>query len=1180
MAEPREYSLDDKYLLERGRVALSGIQALVRLPLDQHRADRRAGLRTATLISGYRGSPLGGYDVLLQANQRILADHQVRFLPGVNEDLGATAVFGSQLANKFPRPKYDGVLGIWYGKGPGVDRSGDAFRHANLTGVGRYGGVLAVAGDDPASKSSTVPSASEVALSDAQMPVLFPADVQDLLDLGLAGFALSRYSGLWVGFKVTTNVADEFASLVVDPDRIRPVIPSFEYRGAPWQPTQNHMLFPPYSVQLEQEVFEGRLEAARRFAAANRLNRVVLDSRDAWLGIVAAGKTYLDVRESFTRLGFSDPDLERLGIRLFRVGMLYPLEAETIRAFAAGLEEVLVIEEKRPFLESGIRDALFGMPNHPRVTGKTDDQGRPLVPGYGELETEPVARILMARLATRLPAETLAGRLERLAPVPAATVALSGPAHRLSYFCSGCPHNRSTVVPEGSIAAAGIGCHGMAITMDRIGAGFTHMGAEGAQWVGASFFTETPHLFQNMGDGTLFHSGTLAIRQAVAAGVTMTYKVLYNGAVAMTGGQAVDGGLPVPELTRALAAEGVAKTVVVTDEPRRYRTISLAPGVEVRPRERLDQTQRELREIAGVTVLIYDQHCAADLRRKRKRGEAPVRPMRVFINERICEGCGDCGAKSNCLSVLPVETEFGRKTQIHQSSCNTDYSCLEGDCPAFVTVVPDGARRNGSRGRGISFGTDLPGPPARPSPRPPVTNLYLLGIGGTGVVTINHILGTAAVLEGKAVRCLDQTGLSQKGGSVVSHLKIFEGPTEASNKIGVADADGYLGFDVLTAADAKHLIRATPDRTVAVISSSHLPTGLMVRNPAVEFPADSELHARIDGVTRAAENVYLDADAIADHLFGSHLPANLIVVGAGYQRGLIPLAAETIEQAIRLNGTAAEMNVQAFRAGRRLVAEPAWIESLGVTRIGALAAGTRSPSPAERALIERMGANGGLKRLLEIRVPDLTSYQNLEYASQYLAFVERVLAAERGLGRGTPLAEAVARSLHKLMAYKDEYEVARLALDPEFDRALTEAFGPLAAMHYRLHPPLLRALGLKRKLALGRWFRVPFRVLRSLRRLRGTWLDPFGYDGIRRVERGLIGEYRAMIERQLNVLSPLTHPRAVRLAALPDVIRGYDEVKRRNVERYRALVREVETEAPVVPSPEPALGPAVGAGRG
>ena len=1157
MTDTKPYSLDDKYLLDDGIVALSGVQALVRLPIDQHKADQKAGLKTATLISGYRGSPLGGFDFLLQAGKRILEEHHVRFLPGVNEDLGATAIFGSQLANLMPGPKYDGVLGIWYGKGPGVDRSGDAFKHANLTGVGRRGGVLAVAGDDPASKSSTVPSASEVALYDAQMPVLFPGDVQEVLDLGSAGFALSRYSGLWVGFKMTTNVADEFGTVRITPGWHQWRLPEFEFRGKPWQPTQSHTLFAPYNLQLEQELMEGRLEAARRFAAANDLNRIVVNPSTAWLGVAAAGKTFLDVREAFARLGFSDHDLERFGIRLLKIGMLYPMEPTVPRQFAVGLEEVLVIEEKRSFVELFLRDVLYHQPNHPRIVGKVDEAGGLLVPSHGELDADLIAPIVAARLARKLPAEVMAGRLDRLRPSTAPSVQPMGlGAQRLSYFCSGCPHNRSTVVPEGSIAAAGIGCHGMAVTMERIGAGFTQMGAEGAQWVGASYFTNTPHIFQNIGDGTLFHSGSLAIRQAVAAGTSITYKILYNGAVAMTGGQPADGAIGVPDLTRELQAEGVGRTIVLTDEVEKYRGVTLAAGVDLWPRERLDEAQKLLREIKGVTALIYDQHCAADLRRKRKRGLAPERAMRVLINERICEGCGDCGVKSNCLSVAPVETEFGRKTQIHQSSCNTDYSCLDGDCPAFVTVVPESGPKPKRKVHGFEpLGPTFPA--TRVRPHRPVTNLYFMGIGGTGVVTVNQVLGTAALLEHRAVRCLDQTGLSQKGGAVVSHLKIFDGPVDGSNKVGIGEADGYIGFDVLTASDVRHLIRARPDRTVAIVSSSHVATGLMVRNPLVEFPADSVLHARIDAVTQAGENVYFDAERLAEFLFGSHMMANFIVVGAAYQAGLIPLRAETIETALELNGTAAAANIQAFRVGRKIVAEPDWADALVTTRVGAVEPTPPAATPAIQALIDATGTTGETRRLLAIRIPDLAGYQNEAYAKQYADFVTLVWQRERVIGPATPLSSAVARYLYKLMAYKDEYEVARLALEPKFDGALTEEFGPGARMSFRLHPPVLRALGMKKKIALGRWFRGVFRLLYSARGLRGTAFDPFGRDSIRRLERELIGEYRSNIETALNGLSPATYDRAVKLAWTPDMIRGYENVKRKNIERYRQAVQMI-----------------------
>ncbi|MEZ4586075.1 MAG: indolepyruvate ferredoxin oxidoreductase family protein [Gemmatimonadales bacterium] len=1155
-------TLADRYALERGTIALSGVQALVRLPMDQHRADRRAGLDTATLISGYRGSPLGGYDFQLQAARQLLEAHQVRFLPAVNEDLGATAVFGAQLANTFPGPKHDGVLGIWYGKGPGVDRSGDAFKHANLTGVGRHGGVLAVAGDDPASKSSTIPSASEYALYDAGMPVLYPADVQDVLDLGLLGFALSRYSGLWVGFKVVTNVADEFSTAEVAPDRVTIRPPEFEYRGAPWQARQSHMLFAPYNLATEQEHFEGRLEAARRFAAANGLNRITVRSPGARLGVMAAGKTYLDVREAFQRLGLGERELEAAGIRLLKIGMIHPLEPGIVREFARGLDEILVVEEKRPFLELFVRDVLYNEPERPRVVGTHDERGGPLVPAHSELESDSVAPILARRLAGRV--SDIEGRLARLVPSLPPEVAPLGPEGlRLAYFCSGCPHNRSTVVPEGSIAAVGIGCHGMAAMMERGGSGFTQMGGEGAQWTGAAPFTETPHLFQNLGDGTYFHSGSLAIRQAVAAKVDLTYKILYNGAVAMTGGQHADGAVPIPELTRELAAEGVARTIVVAEEPARYWRQSLPPGVEVWPRTRLDEAQRALRDTKGVTALIYDQHCAADLRRLRKRGLAPERPLRVVINERICEGCGDCGVKSNCLSVQPVETEFGRKTRIHQSSCNTDYSCLEGDCPAFMTVPAAGRPQAEPRAARDPRLAALEGLPAPEGPRPRSANLYATGIGGTGVVTVNQILAMAAMIEGKSVRSLDQTGLSQKGGAVVSHCRIFEEPVEVSNKIGVGEADVYLGFDLLAANDVRNLSRARPDRTAAVISSSHVPTGLMVRNPNVSFPEEAVLERRIAGVTDPERRLYLDAEGIAETLFASHLPANLVLVGAAWQLGVIPLGREHRgrDRPQRRRGGSERRGVP---RRPKTALDPDWFRS---TTPIASAAAPASLSAAAKRLIDTTGASGELRRLLEIRVPDLIDYQSEGYAARYVELVGRVHAREREATGSGELAQEVARYLYKLMAYKDEYEVARLALDPEIRRTVAAEHGPKRSYH--LHPPLLRSLGLKRKLRLGRWFDNVFRVLRAGRRLRGTALDPFGYHPIRRLERQLIEEYREAIETELAELSAETHARAVAIARLPDLIRGYEAVKVANVARYRTALREARA-APVAPAEAPA----------
>jgi len=1156
-----EFSLESKYLQEEGTIILSGVQALVRLPLDQQRADRRAGLHTATLISGYRGSPLGGLDILLQRNKKLLDAHNVVFMPGVNEDLGATAVFGSQLANLMPNPKYDGVLGMWYGKAPGVDRSGDAFKHANFAGVGRYGGVLALAGDDPVSKSSTLPSHSEVALYDAQMPILYPGNVQEVIELGRYGFELSRYSGAWVGFKVTTNVADAFSTAEVHP--ITSILrPEFRFNGRPWQPTQNVVLIAPYSLQLEREIHEGRLEAAKLFAAANGLNRITVSGVGDWLGIVAAGKTYYDVREALYQLGLDDDQLRHYGIRLLKIGLLYPLEPEIIKTFARGLEEIFVIEEKRGFIELFLRDVLYNQSERPQVVGKRDEQGRFLVRGDGELDADQITELLARRLTKKVPSALFEKRLEilRRQPIPL-NGAGSRTLARTPYFCSGCPHNRSTVVPEGSFVGGGIGCHGLALLMDRNTQGITHMGGEGVQWVGAAPFTNTPHMFQNLGDGTLFHSGHLAIRQAVAAGTNITYKILYNSAVAMTGGQTAEGGMPVPELTRVLEAEGVRKIIVCTHDLNKYPAEARwASGVEIWDRDRLDEAQRKLREEKGVTVLIYDQPCAANLRRKRKRGLVEEPSLRVFINEAVCEGCGDCGRKSNCLSVLPVETEFGRKTQIHQSSCNKDYTCLQGDCPAFLTVIP-------GQHNSINKQPEVPVEDGElPEPHrlfPKEANLYMMGIGGTGVVTINEILATAALLEGKRVCSLDQTGLSQKGGPVLSHLKILDRPQDISNKVGLGTADAYIVFDLLSGATDDNLRHAHKEKTVAVVSSSLVATGAMVRSTATHFPEGDLLRQRIEAHTRADRNVYLDAIALAENLLGNHLFANMITVGAAYQAGLLPLTAQAVERAIALNGASVEANQQAFRVGRKVVANPYWKPLHGMNRPGAQRIAPK-PTPEAQTLIDAVGAQGELRGLLEVCVPELIAYQNTTYAKQYVDFVKRVKEKEADITRDTRLSQGVARYLFKLMAYKDEYEVARLQLRPEFQSALRKQFGDGAKVTYHLHPPFLRALGLKRKIGLGKWFNAGYWLLTKLKGLRGTPFDIFGYAHVRKVERQLIAEYRTLIEQELRALTPATYERAVTIAQLPDMIRGYEGIKLNNVAKFRAEVQKIRT-----PSLEP-----------
>ena len=1161
--DPASFSLDAKYTQEEGLIYLTGIQALVRLPLDQHRADRRRSLKTATFIAGYRGSPLGGFDMELARARKHLEEHHVYHSPGLNEELAATAVYGSQVAGLVPGAKYDGVLGMWYGKGPGVDRTGDAFKHANYAGTGRNGGVLALGGDDPSSKSSTLPSHSEVAFYDAFMPVIYPGNVQDILDLGLHGFMLSRASGLWVGVKIVTSVADGAGTAEVSPDRIIPAIPTVELDGRPFQHAMNWRLLPPHNLELERTLHYARLELARRYAWENDLNRVVVSAPDAWLGILTAGKTYYDVRQALDELGLDEAALVRYGIRILKMGMLFPMEPRSVKEFARGLQEILVIEEKRPFLEMFARDILYGMTQRPAVVGKLDEEGRTLLPANGELDPDLIARAIAARVSRKVRIASVEARIAYLDGLKNRSLPLTVIPARQPFYCSGCPHNTGTTAPEGSIVGAGIGCHSMAIWMDpaRYGEiiGITQMGAEGAQWVGIAPFTETPHLIQNIGDGTLFHSGQLAINYAVAAGANITYKILYNSAVAMTGGQDATGQLPIPALTRRLEAEGVKRIIVTTDDTSKYKGVRLAPIAEVRHRDRLLEAQEELAKIPGVTVLIHDQQCAAEKRRLRKRGKLFDPPMRVFINERVCEGCGDCGRKSNCLSVQPVETEFGRKTQIHQSSCNKDYSCLRGDCPSFLTVEPIGEPKK--RRRGDPAGRPYPTPAGElpePELKAPAENfaLHMMGIGGTGVVTVNQVLGTAALLDGKQVWGLDQTGLSQKGGPVVSDLKISSKGFAAS-KVSAGGSDLYLGFDLLVAADPKNLATADPGWTIAVVSTSRLPTGQMVVNTSVRFPQLADLLTAIAGVTRKDANVYLDAQAMAETLFGDYMPANLIMLGAAYQAGALPVSADAIERAIRLNGTAVEMNLLAFRWGRTAVVDPKQVEA-AVKKSAKRAARQQGLSPEARRLVDSVGATGELRRLLEIRVPDLIDYQDAAYAREYVEFVKRVAAAEQEKTPGrTALAESVARNLCKLMAYKDEYEVARLHLDAVEQAKLKAAFGEDVKVSWHLHPPLLRALGLKHKLKLGPWFTPAMKSLRAMKRLRGTPFDPFGYAAVRRVERELIAEYRQMIDTACVKLTPENHTTAVELAELPDVVRGYEEIKLDNVKKYRAQAREL-----------------------
>ncbi|HEX2128924.1 MAG TPA: indolepyruvate ferredoxin oxidoreductase family protein [Solirubrobacterales bacterium] len=1137
-------SLADKYVLESGRIFLTGVQALVRILLEQRRADRRAGLNTAAMVSGYQGSPLAGFDRELARLGEIATEESIFHVPGLNEELAATAVWGSQLANNLPDPRFEGVLGVWYGKAPGLDRAADAIRHGNWVGCGPKGGVVALVGDDPSSKSSTLPSASERLLADLGIPTLYPGSVDDALAIGRHAFELSRASGLWTAIKVVTNVADAAGTADLPAEPFTPRRPE----SNPLTAHRPHGdLLAPFTLELERSLYEVRLPRAVEYGRLNELNRVTFSARDAWLGVAAPGKSYFEVRQALADLGLGDAELDRLGLRLLKIGMPYPLDTAAVRDFAAGLEEILVVEEKRPFCESSIKEALYGGAASPRVLGKADELGRPLLAPTAELDSVTIAGTLVERLGQRVDVAGLRERVERLRSLRDRPVAPIAGARRTPFFCSGCPHNSSTPAPADSAVGVGIGCHAM-ILLNPEGkgqlAGLTQMGGEGAQWVGMEPFTGLSHFFQNLGDGTFHHSGSLAVRFAVAAGSNITFKLLYNRAVAMTGGQEVEGAIEVPELTHMLAAEGVRRIIVTTDEDRGYGP-RLAPIAELRERGDLLAAQEELAATPGVTVLIHDQECAAELRRLRRRGKAPDPDLRVAINERVCEGCGDCGEKSSCLSVQPVETEFGRKTQIHQPSCNKDFSCLEGDCPSFVTVV--GAKKPGARDPGMPP-VELPAPEHRV--RVDDFRVRMTGIGGTGVVTVNQVLGMAGLIDGKRVAGLDQTGLSQKGGSVVSDLWIAEDAVLGSSKAPAGGADLYLAFDLLTATGPANLAAADPERTVAVASTGAVPTGGMVTDTRLEFPELNSLLDRLETCTRPGEGLYLDAEALAMRLFDDHLPANLLLVGAAYQWGALPVSADAIEQAIRLNGAAVEKNLAAFAWGRACVVSPDLVEE--VTRPSAAEARTREPSAAERELIAPFAGDEELTRLLEVRVPELVDYQSLAYANEYVEFVGRVREAEARLGRGSAIAAAVARQLYKLMAYKDEYEVARLHLLAAERAKLENTFGDDARFYWNLHPPVLRALGLKRKLRFGRWFKPVLGSLRRGRRLRGRAIDPFGHTRVRRTERALIGEYREAVTAAMAALDDSNRDEVLALCELPDIVRGYEEIKLRNVERYRA----------------------------
>ena len=1136
-------SLDDKYTLDKGRVFLTGTQALIRLLILQRQRDQLAGLNTAGYVSGYRGSPLGGLDQGLWKAEKHLAEHHIKFHPGVNEDMAATAVWGTQQVNLYPDALFDGVFAMWYGKGPGVDRSGDVFKHANYAGTSQHGGVLVLAGDDHAAKSSTIPHQSDHAFSAALIPVLYPSSVQEILDLGLHGWAMSRYSGCWVAFKCVADTVESSASVSIDPDRLQIVTPT----DFPLPPDGLNIRWPdPFLVQ-EARMHDYKIYAALHYARVNQLNKVVIDSPRARFGIATSGKSYLDVRQALDDLGIDDAHAAELGIRLFKIAMPWPLEPESVRHFAEGLDEILVVEEKRQIVEYQLKEQLYNWREdvRPRVVGKFDEKGewvRPhgdwLLPANGELTPAMIARVIAARIARFHTSERIR---QRVAFIDAKEAALARPRiaiARTPYFCSGCPHNTSTKVPEGSRAMAGIGCHFMSVWMDRNTSTFTHMGGEGVPWVGQAPFTNTRHVFANLGDGTYFHSGILAIRAAIAAKVNITYKILYNDAVAMTGGQPHDGMVSPLQIARQVAAEGVRKVVVVTDEPEKYSPSPFGSDVSVHHRAELDEVQRRMRDVEGTTVIIYDQTCAAEKRRRRKRGLLPDPAKRIFINELVCEGCGDCGVQSNCVSIVPLETEFGRKRAIDQSSCNKDNSCVNGFCPSFVSV--EGGQLKKPAKASLEAWPELPNPslPAIGEPY----GILVTGIGGTGVVTIGAILGMAAHLEGKGASVLDMAGLAQKNGAVLSHVRIAKSPDALhATRIAAGDADLVLACDILVGAGYEAVAKMQQGRTHAVVNTALAMPADFTRNPDLQFPLGSMEQEIRDAVGVDAVE-FIDATRLALGLMGDSIATNLLMVGYAYQKGLLPVSAAAIIRSIELNGAAVESNKKSFQWGRLAAVDRA--------KVSAAATPAQAP-PASQKLSE------SLDETIARRVEFLTAYQDAAYAKRYSDLVALVRQTESArMPNSTVLTVAVARYWFMLLAIKDEYEVARLYSDGEFRKRLEAQFEGDYTLKFHLAPPLWAKpdpiTGHVAKREYGPWMMKAFGVLARMKGLRGTALDVFSFSAERRLERKLIRDYATLVDELLAKLAPHNHALAVELASIPEDIRGYGHVKDRHVRQAMA----------------------------
>ena len=1147
-------TLDDKYTAKSGNIFLSGIQALVRLPMIQRERDLAAGLNTAGFISGYRGSPLGGLDETLWKAKGHLEAHHVRFVPGVNEDLAATAVWGTQTVDLIGPAKYDGVFAMWYGKGPGVDRCGDVFKHMNHAGTARHGGVLLVAGDDHGAYSSTLPHQSDHIFSACMVPLLYPCNVQEYLDLGVHGWAMSRFSGCTVAFKALADTVESSASVDADAHRVQVKIPlDFVMPEGGLNTRLSSVPLGQQARNQEALMQDYKIYAALAYARENKLNHTTIDSPNAKFGIIASGKSYLDVLEALEALGIDAPMAAEVGLRLFKVAMPWPLEPDSVREFAQGLDEILVVEEKRQMVEYQLKEQLYNWRDdvRPHIVGKFDDKGEWVAPrgewlltSKADFSVSQVARVIAGRISRLITdektCELIRARLAFLDAKDAVLQKAINTPFRPAFYCSGCPHNTSTKVPDGSFALAGIGCHVMATSiypeMNKL---TTHMGGEGAPWIGQAAFSKVPHVFQNLGDGTYFHSGYLAIRATVAANVNLTYKILYNDAVAMTGGQPVDGQTSVPMIAQQMAAEGVRRIALVTEDLSRYTDRSALPNiVSLHDRKDMDAVQRELREIEGVSVLIYDQTCAAEKRRRRKKGEFPDPAKRMVINEAVCEGCGDCGVQSNCTSILPKETEFGRKRTIDQSSCNKDYSCVKGFCPSFVTVE-GGALKKSKTGVTKDNADDGFGPlpePVLPSLDAPY-NILINGIGGTGVITVGALMGMAAHLEGKGASVLDMTGMSQKNGSVTSHVKVARAPSDLhAQRIATGEADLVLGCDMLTAGAQDAISKMRPGRTMAVINLHEQPPGTFAQNPDWQYPVE-EVRALIGESAGAGGADFIDATKLATALMGDSIAANLFMLGYAWQKGRIPLNEASLLRAIELNGVAAASNKKSFLWGRRAAVD--------------LARVTRIATPTQ-AIVVQMPQS--LDNVINKRVAFLTAYQDAAYAGRYAALVAQVRSAEAAQGLGTKLSTAVAKYYFKLMAYKDEYEVARLYTDGRFVEQLKSQFEGDFSLKFNLAPPLFAkkdGKGHLVKAEFGSWMWRAFKLLAKFKGLRGGALDIFGYSEERKMERALIIEYHDMVEGLLAGLNAGNLATAVDLANLPEQVRGFGHVKEAAVAKFR-----------------------------